>query len=79
MKLDGAQINQTTLRIAQDWKHLLGGQKVVGEIEADKGREKVLGIKRSVSSDTILCGVSKAWTPKLVSDGMCGEESRYME
>ncbi|GKF73303.1 hypothetical protein Tco_0219635, partial [Tanacetum coccineum] len=45
MKLDGAQINQTTLRIAQDWKHLLGGQKVVGEIEADKGREKVLGIK----------------------------------
>ncbi|GJR06021.1 NAC domain-containing protein [Tanacetum coccineum] len=46
MKLDGAQINQTTLRIAQDWKHLLGGQKVVNGIEADKGREQVLGIKR---------------------------------
>ncbi|GKA07205.1 endoglucanase 24-like protein [Tanacetum coccineum] len=46
MKLDGAQINQTTLRIARDWKHLLGSQKVVNEIEADKGREQVLGIKR---------------------------------
>ncbi|GJW80476.1 hypothetical protein Tco_0144451 [Tanacetum coccineum] len=46
MKLYGDQINQTTLRIAQDWKHLLGGKKAVNGIEADKGREQVLGIKR---------------------------------
>ncbi|GKD64932.1 reverse transcriptase, RNA-dependent DNA polymerase, partial [Tanacetum coccineum] len=32
-----------------------------------------------VNSDTILRGVSKAWSPKPVSVGMCREESRYME
>nr|GEW77860.1 hypothetical protein [Tanacetum cinerariifolium] len=43
--LKADEAGQTTLRIAQDWKHILGGQKVVNRIEADKGREQVLGIK----------------------------------
>ncbi|GJR43679.1 reverse transcriptase domain-containing protein [Tanacetum coccineum] len=34
---------------------------------------------RSVSSDTILCGVSKAWSPKPVSTGMFREEIEGIE
>ncbi|GJV11726.1 reverse transcriptase domain-containing protein [Tanacetum coccineum] len=49
------------------------------DCDDSRARGFVLHSLESVSSDTILCGVSKAWSPKPVSAVMCREESRYME
>ncbi|GJU84045.1 hypothetical protein Tco_1291591 [Tanacetum coccineum] len=84
MKLDGAQINQTTLRISQDWKHILGvknwpvGLRLYGgakktENETEKGREQVLGIKRW-SVGMRLREVQRIWKmkPRRVRDQVLG-------